>query len=389
MSPMPHRALPSSLATLVEGLGLDPARAELSWSPRADGYVVLPSPRRPHLLVPTGVGGATMLRERHSRRRTVAAARRVAAVGLAGRTRGWRAPWPRLVLTDPAWDELQSLLGADPAIPQARPGVMLGPPRANRKPVFRVFDAEGSTVAFAKMGLNELTDELVGQEASALRQVARLELRGIEVPPVLDDRRWRGRRLLLIGALTGAGGPRQTTRLPEEATRELSERGADEVPLAALDLMSSAAGPVTGVLGAARDTLLTTHADTRVPVGASHGDWSPWNMAWAGDRLQVWDWERFEVGVPRGFDAIHFLAGRVRVDPDGAQGEQEFWAAVPGALVAVGVDPALHRLMLVLYLLRIGLRYHHDLDREFSTPVRRRLSWVEAGLERELRELAR
>ena len=41
-------------------------------------------------------------------------------------------------------------------------------------------------------------------------------------------------------------------------------------------------------------------------VGAWHGDWAPWNMAWHGRRLQLWDWEQFGTGVPFGVDAVHF-----------------------------------------------------------------------------------
>ncbi|MDQ4037768.1 MAG: hypothetical protein M3313_05335, partial [Actinomycetota bacterium] len=40
---------------------------------------------------------------------------------------------------------------------------------------------------------------------------------------------------------------------------------------------------------------------------AWHGDWSPWNMAWRGRRVQLWDWERFESGVPVGMDRTHYV----------------------------------------------------------------------------------
>jgi hypothetical protein len=40
---------------------------------------------------------------------------------------------------------------------------------------------------------------------------------------------------------------------------------------------------------------------------AWHGDWTPWNMSRAAGRIQLWDWERFEVGVPFGLDAVHYF----------------------------------------------------------------------------------
>ena len=51
-------------------------------------------------------------------------------------------------------------------------GVHLGPPRANRKPVLAVADRHGTLLAFAKCGVDPLTDRLVAHEAAALRHLA-------------------------------------------------------------------------------------------------------------------------------------------------------------------------------------------------------------------------
>ena len=61
--------------------------------------------------------------------------------------------------------------------------------------------------------------------------------------------------------------------------------------------------------------------ETELGFGRWHGDWSPWNMGRAGGRMQVWDWEQSAVGVPLGFDAVHFLLQRLFRDeasPDAA-----------------------------------------------------------------------
>ena len=47
-------------------------------------------------------------------------------------------------------------------------------------------------------------------------------------------------------------------------------------------------------------------ADRPLPLGGWHGDWTPWNMSRRRGRLQLWDWERFETGVPRGLDRCHY-----------------------------------------------------------------------------------
>jgi hypothetical protein len=56
-------------------------------------------------------------------------------------------------------------------------------------------------------------------------------------------------------------------------------------------------GEALEVLGRTEDVL---------QVGAWHGDWTPWNMSRRRGRLQLWDWERFERGVPLGLDRCHY-----------------------------------------------------------------------------------
>ena len=55
-----------------------------------------------------------------------------------------------------------------------------------------------------------------------------------------------------------------------------------------------------------------------LPLGAWHGDWTPWNMSRRRGRLQLWDWERFETGVPLGLDRCHYGVNAV-VRRDGAR----------------------------------------------------------------------
>jgi len=59
-------------------------------------------------------------------------------------------------------------------------------------------------------------------------------------------------------------------------------------------------------LGEALERLRVASSDRPLPLGAWHGDWTPWNMSRRKGRLQLWDWERFETGVPRGLDRCHY-----------------------------------------------------------------------------------
>ena len=51
---------------------------------------------------------------------------------------------------------------------------------------------------------------------------------------------------------------------------------------------------------------LDARGDVRLPFGGWHGDWSPWNLARAPDRLWIWDWEYARPGAPLGLDVAHF-----------------------------------------------------------------------------------
>jgi hypothetical protein len=102
---------------------------------------------------------------------------------------------------------------------------------------------------------------------------------------------------------------------------------------------------------------------TSLAFGSWHGDWTPWNMAFSGGRVLVWDWERFESGVPIGYDALHYqLQGAVeRNNGAGAQAAAE--AALftaPMRLGSLGVRPASAVFVAALYLLEIATRYTCD-----------------------------
>jgi hypothetical protein len=56
----------------------------------------------------------------------------------------------------------------------------------------------------------------------------------------------------------------------------------------------------------AREALFRHCATTEFDFGRWHGDWTPWNMGWAGSRVILWDWERTAAPVPVGFDALHY-----------------------------------------------------------------------------------
>ncbi len=78
----------------------------------------------------------------------------------------------------------------------------LGTARANRKPVLQVFDARGRSLAFVKIGVTPVTEELVQAEAAGLRRLGEAELPQLfEVPRLLHLGRWEGRSVVAMTSL--------------------------------------------------------------------------------------------------------------------------------------------------------------------------------------------
>jgi hypothetical protein len=104
--------------------------------------------------------------------------------------------------------------------------------------------------------------------------------------------------------------------------------------------------------------------------GAWHGDWAPWNMSWERSGLVLWDWERFAVGVPVGFDALHY---RLRVALTGSGTDAAGRLLLDTAehlLPRLGVRVGLARATAALYLLELCTRYSQAASGPAGAPLR-------------------
>ncbi len=271
-------------------------------------YVVLPSARHPRYVVPA-TGRATFgLRLRPGTTRADAAqrwaARGVLRLG-GGRLLHGAVEVPDGTRAAPGLRRhLARLLGVNQA--EMEVAVALGAPRPNRKPVVQVLAPSGATRAWAKLGVDALTDALVAHETKAL--ALRPEA-PVVAPSVVASSSWHGHPLLVLNhmemeetegplvltaeTLAAIAGPPTYepvstsawwATLCQEARADANPRGAVELRVADL--------------GRRLDS-------RRWPFGRWHGDLAPWNAAWRGDQLQVWDWERSDGPVPCGLDAVH------------------------------------------------------------------------------------
>lgn len=373
------------LADVAARLWPPPHVLTLAGKPDRDGhisvgeYLVLPSRRHPRLLVPAGRRAAAAVVRHHGEGRHASARLKAATLALGLATGlGSLVRRERLHVSAPAGTRsgglpthLADVLSRDVVI-----GMHLGPPRANRKPVLQLLTPQGRTLAYAKLGVDPLTDGLVDQEAAALRVLASASTSLIEVPHLIDHGSWNGHRLLVQSSLP-VWAPRIPLRQERlvAAAREIASIGGNlrsrlvDAPFwTDLDarLRQLPAGETEDRLREAVTSLERSSGAVVLSLGASHGDWTPWNVASLDGRLLVWDWERFRLGVPVGFDLLHYrlqtdLVSRLK-EPGGAARDVIRDAAEQLRPLGVSADVARHIAM--AYLADLATRYLGDRQRE-------------------------
>jgi Phosphotransferase enzyme family len=338
-------------------------------------YAVLPNSRHPALLLPTSprVVAAEMLRN-YKTSATSLSRVKFRAMALVARAGALRLHSSQVLVHDatggPDADlvgHLRQVFGHDVHV-----AVYMGSPRANRKPVLQILGPDARTLAFAKVGTTALTRSLVRHEGSTLCFLATRPMERVVTPRVLHHGLWHGHEILVQEALGQERVPTGDVRsalkqamvevagLDGIVTRNLK----DSSYLRRLNDKISHLQPDTQAarLQSAIDALQPIATSAEIPFGAWHGDWTPWNMLFKGDRIQVWDWERFETDVPVGFDALHFALQRsVAQDHNQAGSAATTLLDMSGDLLApfgISVDSA--RLVATLYLLDLGARYLKD-----------------------------
>jgi len=287
-------------------------------------------------------------------------------------------PQPRLCVTvDPAGIErhLAEVMGCP-----VRLGVLLGPVRANLKPVVQVFSADGNVLAFAKVATSPLTTKLLENEAAALQQLSSLSLPQVVLPRLLDIALWRDHLVLVQQALPSAQAGHHPTRLPTSALAAiLACGGLRRVVLGTSTFWArvSQPGPTMwhGIDVSAMARLVEAiNPRTECVFGAWHGDFGTWNAAWGTEELEVWDWERFERDVPAGLDAAHW-----RVQMGMGKDPSNVWelmrSDVAQVLEVLGIDTG-NVVPGACYVLAIWTRYRADAIDSATPALKKRVKWL-------------
>lgn len=288
------------------------------------------------------------------------------------------APLPRIVVRpDPAGIEqhVAAVVGRP-----VRLGVLLGPPRANIKPVLQVFGDDGDVIAFAKVALSDVTAPLLATEAAALQRFAKQPVPGLVTPALLELSSWRGHPVLVQRALRSAQAGRQPTELPAAVVAGVAASGSvRRTSLAGSPFWDrvSQPGPLVwhdldvSAMARLRDAL---DPGTECLFGAWHGDFGPWNASWGDNGLEVWDWERFDHDVPFGLDAAHW-----RVQVDVGSEPAVAWASMcadVSEVLEMAQESSDATVVAACYLLEIWRRYRHDAAHIATPALRSRVGWL-------------
>ncbi|HET8615449.1 MAG TPA: hypothetical protein VFL94_07980 [Actinomycetales bacterium] len=363
-----------------------PASARPAWSPFGTGtdYLAVPSPRRPRLLVPVDVPGADRLLLRHGGGRRTRAGRVAWRTAQRSRLARW-APLPRLRVVA-ADDGIEAYLSQ--ALGRAvRIGVLLGPDRANLKPVLALYPVpsrgDSKVLGFAKVATSAVTEPLLTAEAAALQQLERSPVPGVVVPRLLHHGAWRGRGVLVATALPLAQTGRRPARIGPEVVAGIARVGGlREQPLrqSAFWRQHSDSRLPSGwrsVDGNAWRRLVDAVPDVPCLLGSWHGDLGPWNAAQGDDHLEVWDWERFTSDVPAGMDAAHWP---VQVALAAGAAASEAWPLIRRSVVdcleALQRNESEAALVTAAYLVTVLDRYRHDAPETPTTALLTRVRWL-------------
>lgn len=261
---------------------------------------------------------------------------------------------------------LSELLGRSVVV-----ALYIGPPRAVQKPVLQIIDESGSTVAFAKLGTNDLTRALIRTEAQTLQTLANVRMKSLVTPSLLSSTTWNDAQLIVQSAVSPGKSALRLRRTLAAATMEVARClktslgpwvGSEYRSRLLKRLLALPQNDHADLLRSAVSWLDAALGETNLEFGSWHGDWAPWNMTTRGGQVIAWDWEHFQSGVPVGLDAVHFDVAESLMNPRESP-VNAFTVVLRDrrrGLVSETVDPGGRAALVTQYVIELAIRYIRD-----------------------------
>lgn len=261
-------------ADLVDVLGQLFPDAAIRYSSRqhdhSNGFRLVPNRTHPRIIVPSDSPRAAADAVRRSSA-SDNAIRRYGRAGLASlllsRT-GNRLMTHGLQVSDESDSIIRYL--SDALGEPTRISVTVGSRRANRKPVLNVHTFDGAEIGFTKVGLSQLTRDLVSYEGRVLSRLG--EAKGIpfEAPIRLHSGQWQENEVLVMTALRPDRPPSPTSAALWQAMAAIaSGNGIQESQVSGSQWLLRLYNSARSLEGADRESLLLLLED----FTAAYGDY--------------------------------------------------------------------------------------------------------------------
>ncbi|HOS48176.1 MAG TPA: phosphotransferase [Bacteroidia bacterium] len=251
---------------------------------------------------------------------------------------------------------------------------------ATRKVVMEIHNKE-TTVAFVKIPVTPVSEELVKTETEMLKELNKYDFTTLSLPKV--SRKIDG-HARLSNVKPGITIPAdRITAIHIKALAELyalsherkaiSDSTAWETISANMEwlkrdllftngLDSKSTGNLVKLL---RKLYNTFSAGESISLSVSHGDFTPWNMYCDEQRLYVYDWEMSRNGIPMFFDLFHFTYQSTilqqRKDYSTVKSSINLWKQQPlvqQMLQKYKINLALHEKLYLLFTVSYYLRQY-------------------------------
>ena len=391
--PSSRSSAAARLITRVRPIWPAPTELRVSRRNRRSGvnhqfYLVLPSLRRPVLLVPSRSSAAAGAIVRFDEGQRAKLSLRILAWA---QTKGLLHRFPLARVSVSRQNE-----GVLDVVEQALPAadtivVRLGRPRHGRAVVLHALDSTGESLAFVKCAWGDRVLDL-RHERDNLATIAAEPIPGIRAPSVLDFVERDGFGALILEALTPRSLPADLDGVPIEAMNCLAARdGWQECSLGQTPVILRLRVGIAAIraphdrvwLQREFDRLVSSLGNVSTKTGSWHGDWVPWNMAREANAVLLWDWEHSEDGVLPGFDHLHYLAQDLRLRVGTTPEVEDAWLKSAQTALATNWDLCGEEAEAAIrtYLLVVNLRY--VADREGSPEASAsRAGWSRQLLER-------
>jgi hypothetical protein len=196
--------------------------------------------------------------------------------------------------------------------------IQIGTPGAYQKAAALLMTEAGRPFALAKIALQRRADLAIETETRWLRALAQVqELEG-QVPRLLEEGTTEaGRRYLITSLAPSTAATREFTPRHARflaALRRVSLKVEDWELSARARWLQAALGQIAPRIGAAERAQLQAALEDYEgpllywsgPYVASQGDFAPWNIRVAAERIFVFDWETGSEGTSPLDDVLHF-----------------------------------------------------------------------------------